>query len=374
MGLKGNLNTICLADVMQWVSMNRKTGILHLLNQIGISQRVYFQDGMVCSTASSEPNEYLGHFLISRGYLNEGQLCKAMETQLKTGIKLGKILVAVGIIDEPDLQAMLTLKAQENIYQLFRWAEGEFSFEELQSIDEEMIHIALEVTMVVMEGIRRSDEWERILKVIPSGDVVLARTVDELAAGSSLGGDAQARLFAAVDGERRLASIVLDLHATEYVVFKAAFQLVSDGAAKVAAMRPGRQELALTNIQMKMLVEAEAALGDERFGEALRLFQFLFRKNPEDKRVVKGLALAEEGTSRVYFRDVVPIKSVLELSVPIEKLTGTNLTPEEGFLISRVNGSWDIGAILKVAPMAEGKTLRTIRRLLEKGILKVRSR
>ncbi|MCX7830779.1 MAG: DUF4388 domain-containing protein, partial [Acidobacteria bacterium] len=93
MALKGELKTMLLPDVIQWLSNGLKTGILHLRSPKGITKRVYFERGNILSTASSDPREYLGQFLISRGLISEKQLNMAMETQFKSGIKLGKILI-----------------------------------------------------------------------------------------------------------------------------------------------------------------------------------------------------------------------------------------------------------------------------------------
>jgi hypothetical protein len=66
---------------------------------------------------------------------------------------------------------------------------------------------------------------------------------------------------------------------------------------------------------------------------------------------------------------------VLELAIPVAGLAGENLTPQEGFLASRINGSWDIESVLKVSPIPERQALQAIRRLIEKGVLRpVRNR
>ena len=162
MSLKGNLHTMMLPDVLQWLSNGHKTGILHLRSPRGIAKKIYFREGSVLSTASSDPREYLGQFLISRGYLSEDQLNMAIETQMKTKIRLGRVLITVGILDEEDLVETLRLKARECLYELFLWDRGDFHFEELEDMQEDLVPIALNVTAITMEGIRRKDEWARI--------------------------------------------------------------------------------------------------------------------------------------------------------------------------------------------------------------------
>ena len=41
---------------------------------------------------------------------------------------------------------------------------------------------------------------------------------------------------------------------------------------------------------------------------------------------------------------------VLKLAIPDSELTGVQCTPEEGFLLSRINGSYKLGEILSMVP------------------------
>ena len=50
-------------------------------------------------------------------------------------------------------------------------------------------------------------------------------------------------------------------------------------------------------------------------------------------------------------------------------LVEENLTPEEVFLVSRVNGSWDLKSIISISPLREVDALRIIKNLKERGIL-----
>ena len=374
-GLQGNLRTIILPDVLQWISTSRKTGILLVNGPSGVAKRIFFNQGAIASSASSDPREYLGHFLISRGYLTEEQLNKAMETQIQTGIKLGKILVMVGILEEAELEAMLRLKAEETLYSLFLWDEGDFTFKDLQSIDEDMHHISLDVTSVIMEGIRRKDEWARIRKTIPSDLVVLRATGKPLPPGLSRERSLAARVLAAAGAERSVTEIALELHATEFQVSDAAYHLCGVGCLEVGAEKPSAEEQSYTQVHRRILEEAANALAEGRYEEALNMYRYLAKVMPEDEEVLRGLAMADEGACQAFFRDSVPRSTVLELAIPVAGLAGENLTPQEGFLASRINGSWDIESVLKVSPIPERQALQAIRRLIEKGVLRpVRNR
>jgi hypothetical protein len=68
------------------------------------------------------------------------------------------------------------------------------------------------------------------------------------------------------------------------------------------------------------------------------------------------------------------MNSVLELAIPLRELmTRQDFTPQEGYIASRVNGNWDISAILKTCPMPEREALKAIRKLMERKVLSVKA-
>ena len=161
MGLSGNLKTMLPGDLLQWLSLGQKTGTLVITNK-RVEKKIFFKQGRVISSASNDPREYLGQFLMSHGYLTEPELKKAMEVQLQSGILLGKILVMIDVISELDLQRLMRLKAEEEIYDVFLWNDGDFYFLDDELPQMEMIPLQVDVTGIMMEGTRRVDEWARI--------------------------------------------------------------------------------------------------------------------------------------------------------------------------------------------------------------------
>src|SRR3954466_1516044 len=161
MSVSGNLKTMLPGDLLQWLSLGQKTGTLCVRNK-GTEKKIFFRHGRVISSASNDPREYLGQFLMSHGYLSEPELKKAMEVQTHSGILLGKILVMIDVISEEDLQRLMRRKAEEEIYDIFLWNDGDFYFVEDELPKNEMIPLQVDVTGIVMEGTRRFDEWSRI--------------------------------------------------------------------------------------------------------------------------------------------------------------------------------------------------------------------
>src|ERR1700737_4703691 len=170
MGVSGNLKSMSTGDLLQWLSLGQKNGTL-VVNNKSVEKKIFFRAGRVISSASTPPREYLGQFLIGHGYLTESELMKAMEVQHQSGILLGKILVMIEVISEQDLQRLMRLKAEEEIYDIFLWNDAEFHFVDDELPTMEMIPLQIDVTGIIMEGTRRVDEGSRIREGVPNETV-----------------------------------------------------------------------------------------------------------------------------------------------------------------------------------------------------------
>ncbi|MEM6797086.1 MAG: DUF4388 domain-containing protein, partial [Acidobacteriota bacterium] len=184
MGISGNLKTMQLAELLQWLSMGQKTGTLKIEKgpPSNVVKRVFFDEGVIISSASTDPGEYLGRFLVSHGYLGEEEVNRAVARQKEEKQLLGKILVSMGLIAEDDLHQMLRLKAEEGIYDIFTWPQGAFDFLDDDLPSENMVRMELDVQWIVLEGTRRTDEWARLQETVPSAHCVpvLVTDLDQL--------------------------------------------------------------------------------------------------------------------------------------------------------------------------------------------------
>jgi hypothetical protein len=229
MGVSGNLKSMSTGDLLQWLSLGQKNGTL-VVNNKSVEKKIFFRGGRVISSASNSPREYLGQFLISHGYLTESELMKAMEVQHQSGILLGKILVMIEAISEQELQRLMRLKAEEEIYEIFLWSDAEFHFLDDELPTMEMIPLQVDVTGIIMEGTRRVDEWTRIREVIPNETVVPieARTID----AKDLD-EVQRTIVHAIDGRRTIADIVLESRSSTFVVASTLHSLVRSGHVRL---------------------------------------------------------------------------------------------------------------------------------------------
>lgn len=361
MGVSGNLKTMLPGDLLQWLSLGQKTGTLVVANK-AVEKKVFFRSGRIISSASNNPREYLGQFLISHGYLSEPELMKAMDVQLQSGILLGKILVMIDVITEPQLQRLMRRKAEEEIYDIFLWTEGDFHFVDDQLPTMEMIPLMVDVTGLIMEGTRRVDEWARIREVLPNELLVpvMQRATDpeELE-------DVEKTVVSAIDGRRSVAEIVLESRSSSFTVSSTICQLVREGYATLTdPARPQQPAAVTTELPpfedfreddeiLSLLARAQQAMRDHDYEKAQRMLKAAENLDPNHARVRNAIKGAEAAILSDLRRQGMAETRVPRVIKPLEEITQMNFTPNEGFILSRINGQWDLGSLIKISPIRE---------------------
>ncbi|HEV8201426.1 MAG TPA: DUF4388 domain-containing protein [Candidatus Polarisedimenticolia bacterium] len=372
-GLEGSLSTMSLPDLLQWASRGQKTGTL-LVRDERVAKKIHFLGGLIIGSSSTDPGDYLGQVLLSEGVISEEQLREAMAVQARTKVMLGRLLVQGGLVTEERVAAVLRHKAEETIYSLFLWADGTFEFHEGELPPSEQVRIKVQVEEVLLEGVRRYDTSLKIREILPDNDLVIARTEVPLPADIA-GKRFPARIYGLVDGRRTLADIILEAHSSEFNVCQVLYILVQRGYAAVtearpADARPAGSPTAATPPEVGPVLEAvRACLSRGESEEALALVD---GAHEAGVRSTELLALAQEAeryfVERAY-RHYLPPTRILVLKRPLESLMNEVLSPAEMFLVTRVNGSWDLRSIVSISPLREVEALRALKRLRERGVI-----
>jgi len=387
MGVSGNLRTMLPGDLLQWLSLGQKTGTL-VVSRAGVEKKVFFRKGRVISSASNDPREYLGQFLISHGFLTEPELKKAMEVQLQSGILIGKILVMIEVISEKDLLRLMRLKAEEEIYDIFLWKEGDFHFLDDELPEQQLIPLQVDVTGIIMEGTRRVDEWARIREIIPDEDAVAA-IVKTVPMGEELD-EAQRLIVQAIDGKRTIAAISLESRSSTFIVASTIASLVREGYAKLktgaTVERPLPAEVREADSQavsgaipaifaneeeeiVSFLNRAQAALKSRDYEKTLRLLKAAQNLDPNHPRVKTAVMGAESVILNEIRAAGVSESKIPKVAKTIEEITTMNFSPNEGFILSRINGTWDIGSLVKISPIREPDAMLIFHKLWKDGII-----
>ena len=449
-----------LSELLQWLSAGMKTGTLVVRGAPG-EKRIYFNNGRVTSSSSTLEREHLGRFLVGFGFITEEELIRALEVQQESKILLGKILVMIGAIKEEELADLVRLKAAETIYDMFLWAEGSFAFIDGEIPNLPMVPISSDVTGIVMEGLRRYDEWQRIRPRVPTMRVIPTVVVpveEDL-------GERDKMILGAANGHRAIDQIALETHNPEFHVAKLMYDLMLTGHVKLVGER---EETAAEPVfeDVEPVEEVSSSFDPLMSGDLHTIpgevapapiidqgmlappaprtpvpttFNQFLKRRPESGETAARRASGDTSdataprvrsatppatpavrtpapaasapaptpsTEPVSFGSAtrptapvpaaasasatpaarpgpppaaassgsepvpkLPFGAVPVLTKPMDELLSFPFTPSEAFIVSRINGIWDVRSIARISPFPEHEVMRVFQKLTKSGIV-----
>ena len=183
MALKGTLKDFGIADILQLIGQQQKTGTLHLAAK-DQEVAVGFKDGNIVKAESStrKKKELIGNMLVRAAIITDAELAFALETQKRTLKRLGDVLVTGKILTQERFRQMMQLQVTETLYKLFSWKSGTYEFEQGEVDYDADAITPLRAESVLMEGFRMVDEWPVIKKKITSYEMTFEKTSKELPA------------------------------------------------------------------------------------------------------------------------------------------------------------------------------------------------
>ncbi|HUR92964.1 MAG TPA: DUF4388 domain-containing protein [Gemmatimonadales bacterium] len=304
MALEGPLKDLHIQDVFQLLDLGRKSGVLRVTSELRqTAGTVCFDRGGVVSAAVGSDPQPLGARLVRTGRITAADLDRARSMQSGGDPRrLGDILVSLGSIQRRELDRQLKAQIEEAVFELLRWSEGYFRFEEgavCQAAVESPVRFPTEA--LLMEAARRIDEWSRI-----GSKVSHLRLVPRLPAPEAQGSEVldlvpfEWEVLAAVDGARDLHSLAEVLGRSEFEVARTVYGLTNAGIVVLDdpahpghEAEPGRDLAAL-------LVPAREALAHSQYDIAAGALEELLRSDPlmPEARRLLGLCYAALGRHR----------------------------------------------------------------------------
>jgi CheY-like chemotaxis protein len=206
----GDLADIGVVDLVQTIDLNRKSGIIHIVNRDGRRGAVFFREGRVIDA------------------------------------EVGR------------------LSGAEAMYRLFSWSDGRFEvdFKPIRRADV----IDLPSAALLMEGMRRLDEWTRLLEKLPALDSAVEVDFRVLADQLADLPDEMNGILRLCDGNRSLLAVIDDSDYPDLEALTVASKLLDQGII-YAREPPGlRSEAEPGGELARWLAEGnaeEAALGEE---------------------------------------------------------------------------------------------------------------
>jgi tetratricopeptide (TPR) repeat protein len=371
MSVSGNLEEMHLADLLQWCAANVKTGTLRLKRD-PIEKTFFFKEGCLFSSTSNSPRETLVQFLIRSRYVTEEELLRAFNAQVRLNMQLGEVLTRLGLVSEEDLTSLFRLKTEESIYDCFLWTDGDFAFLE-GKLPEIAVRTPCDITRLVFEGARRKDEWARIQAVFRSRYATFWVEDTSIPVTMDLS-EADREILHLLTEKKNLVDIAFETGLLEFHVASRMLDLYEKGLIQVDEIPDGISYEQQVEALQEFVREGVALYNATRYDEASAAFEQALQIDPHHKY---ARLFIEKLENAIKYRK--PVKRISFDSIPVlrmstEELTSRALDAQEGFVLSRINGEWDLGAIVKLCPIAEQEVLFIVRRLLDDDVIELKTR
>ena len=169
MALKGTLKDFGIADILQLIAQQAKSGELNVRTR-GQQVTVWFVGGNIVGAEENGriQKDMLGSMMVRANELTEAELDYCLEIQRRTGRRLGEILLEATNVSVEGLRDFAELQTTETVYKLFLWETGQYSFSQQESDDVNNRGVLISGEHILMEGFRQLDEWPLIRRQIRS--------------------------------------------------------------------------------------------------------------------------------------------------------------------------------------------------------------
>lgn len=161
MSLVGSLEDLGLGDILQIVSLSRKSGVLKLRSQAG-EGRIVLREGRVhAATVKGEPED-LRSVLVGAQFVDEDGFDDAVNRSRRTGMSLEAALCAGNPLTPEQIEVLRREHVEGAVLEMFSWSYGEFNFEVGGEIDDREAELLLEkginAEFFAIEATRLGDE------------------------------------------------------------------------------------------------------------------------------------------------------------------------------------------------------------------------
>jgi hypothetical protein len=262
MALEGTFKDFHIADIVQLIGLQRKTGTLTLEGE-GDTLTVIFQDGAVAWAQSTRVpwEQRIARLLVARGLLTPDQLQEALTLQRETKKPLNAILAGKGFLQKDAWDGVLAPEIEEALFRPFRWTAGRYRFVSQPSVDLTEGTIGpLSAEKLLLEGIRRVDEWPMIREKIPSSAMVfkVSSRADTLSPKQIEPNEV--RMLDLVDGKRTVQDLVDASGLGEFEAMRGLALLVGAGAITSVGPVPAAAEAPVARGMLPRAVRTPAGL------------------------------------------------------------------------------------------------------------------
>jgi len=244
---------------MQLLTQQKVTGRL-VINSGNLEGTILFKNGIIVgATRHTETfTNRLFYYLITVQQQPRNKIRELFSSYDGKTAELTSLLESKGIFTHQELENYATTVIIDIACSLFLWTSGKYHFDAIQNIDSLIpAGIALPVENIVMEAMRRIDEWRR-MKTVISDESVFVQTgnVPDFDTQASPLDDPLFYCYQQVNGISPVKSLLDNTFITEYKLYECLYTLEQSNLIKPlndSLMRSVHAALSRTDSNKKTL-------------------------------------------------------------------------------------------------------------------------
>ncbi|HZC08062.1 MAG TPA: DUF4388 domain-containing protein [Ktedonobacterales bacterium] len=230
---QGRLEDFGLVDLLQAMSLDGKSGALHLSADHGGSGIVYFDQGAIVGAQEHDREALtLGAVLQQLQFASQQQMDYMfhLQTQDPLGKRIGERLVEQNIITPQQLEEALRRQTLWTIREMSIWKQGDYSFHKGERMPVDVVSPRIETTTAIMEALRYQHDWNALENVLIDGMRTNLAMAPDLPIDHPLQFHPSAwRIISRVNSQRTVRRIAISLRMPELDVARMVGPLVLEG-------------------------------------------------------------------------------------------------------------------------------------------------
>jgi hypothetical protein len=177
MEMEGSIQEFSVPEILQFLSLHEADGVLKLKS--GREEVDFgFKRGKI--TDALHKGEKLFHsiseYVQRTGLIPPDTFNKYIERAKEAGLSFLEIVEKGDFLSKKNIEDIIAFKIQETTCEVLTWNDGRYSFEAGKKLyQHSAFSVEIEPNTLVMEGIRRIDEWPLIEKALPDENITLRK-------------------------------------------------------------------------------------------------------------------------------------------------------------------------------------------------------
>ena len=365
----GSFGVLPLADLVELLARRKATGSL-TCERGTVRKTVLLRAGAAVGASSNDPREYLGQLLVNFGHLTEDQLTQAFRTQEETKVRLGRVLVQVGLVPRETLRDVLAIKIRETLLDVFLWESGLFSFDDdaPPGADEDDAEIPL--GDLTREAEFRATAWSAFRGEFPSGAAALEVDEAKVPAGMTPN-TVDGRVLALARDGKTIDEIGLHLHATDFHLYQRLYALARQGILRSSTQAAAAIASTETVAASDLIDRARGLLADGRASDAELVAAKAVELAPGSDAARSVLTEVERILAARLRSALLEKPAIPRLRVPPAEIAKLRLSSAEKYLLSRCDGKRDVKALASFSPMRELDVLKAVQRFADAELVEL---